>query len=88
MEDVLIVGNPTKDLEFAEREAKVIAEKLEVKPLSTEKIEATPLLLLTDSATRSQVLCRLRKAPIIHFACHGTLDGKSLLLAPELGESE
>ena len=76
MEDVLIVGNPTKDLEFAEREAQVIAEKLEVTPM------------LTDSATRSQVLGRLTKAPIIHFACHGTLDGKSLLLAPELGESE
>ena len=76
MKHVLIVGNPTKNLKFAEKEAKVIAEKL----------GATPLL--TDSATRSEVLSRLTKAPIVHFACHGTLDGKSLLLAPEPGDSK
>ena len=76
MEDVLIVGNPTKNLKFAEKEAKVIAEKLGVTPL------------LTDSATRSEVLSRLMKAPIIHFACHGTVDGKSLFLAPEPGDSK
>ena len=76
MEDVLIVGNPTKNLKFAEKEAKVIAEKLGVTPW------------LTDSATRSEVLSRLTKAPIIHFACHGTVDGKSLLLAPEADDSK
>ena len=76
MEDVLIVGNPTKNLKFAEKEAKVIAEKLGVTPL------------LTDCATRSEVLNRLTKAPIIHFACHGTVDGKSLFLAPEPGDSK
>ena len=69
MEDVLIVGNPTNDLKFAEEEAKMIAEKLKIIPL------------LNNSATRSEVLHRLPQAPIIHFACHGTIDGKSLKLA-------
>ena len=71
MEDVLIVGNPTNNLKFAEKEAKMIAEKLKVTPL------------LNDYATRSKVLRRLSKVPIIHFACHGTSNGKSLLLSPE-----
>ncbi|XP_028418090.1 tetratricopeptide repeat protein 28-like [Dendronephthya gigantea] len=71
MKDILIVGNPTKDLPFAEKEAEMIAKKAGVLPL------------LRESATRSEVLRRISKAPIIHFACHGATDGKSLQLAPE-----
>ncbi|XP_028411522.1 tetratricopeptide repeat protein 28-like [Dendronephthya gigantea] len=71
MKDTLIVGNPTEDLPFAEKEAKMIAEKVGVSPL------------LRYSATRSEVLRRISQAAIIHFACHGTTDGRSLQLAPE-----
>jgi CHAT domain-containing protein len=76
MKDVLIVGNPTNDLPFAQKEAEMIAEKLRVTPL------------LKDSATRNEVLNRLSQAPIIHFACHGTIDGRRLLLAPEQGNNK
>ncbi len=71
MKDVLVIGNPTNNLQFAQEEATIIAQKLGVTPL------------LNDSATRSEVLSRLPQAPIIHFACHGATDGKSLILAPE-----
>ena len=71
MKDILIVGNPTNDLQFAEKEAKMLAKKLRVKAF------------LNKSATRSEVLSRLSKAPIIHFACHGGTNGKCLILAPE-----
>jgi CHAT domain-containing protein len=65
------VGNPTGDLPFAEKEAKMLADKLKVTPL------------LKNFATRSEVLGRLSRATIIHFSCHGKTDGKSLILAPE-----
>jgi CHAT domain-containing protein len=78
MKDVLIVGNPTNkiNLPCAQKEAEMIAEKLRV------------TALLKDSATRSEVLRRLLQAPIIHFACHGTFDGRSLELAPEQGSNK
>ena len=72
MKDILVVGNPTKDLPFAETEAKLIAGKAGgVSPL------------LRDFATRSEVLRRISQAPIIHFACHGTINGRNLQLAAE-----
>ena len=71
MKDILFVGNPTKDLPFAETEAKLIAGKVGVSPL------------LRDFATRSEVLRRISQAPIIHFACHGTINGRNLQLAAE-----
>ena len=46
-----------------------------------QELGVTPLL--NNSATCSKVLGRLPQAPIIHFACHGATDGKSLILAPE-----
>ena len=71
MKDILVVGNPTEDLPFAEKEAKMIAEKVGVSPL------------LRDLATRREVLRQISEASIIHFACHGTTNGRSLQLAAE-----
>jgi CHAT domain-containing protein len=74
MEESLIVGNPTNDLPelpCAQQEAEMIARQLGVIPL------------IGRLATRSEVVSRLPSAPIIHFACHGSNDGRSLFLAPE-----
>ena len=74
MEESLIVGNPTNDLPelpCAQQEAEMIARLLCVTPL------------IRRSATHSEVVSRLSSAPIIHFACHGSNDGRSLFLAPE-----
>lgn len=74
-EETLIVGNPTDDLHFAQEEAETIAGLLGVSPVTG------------SSATLTKVLRSLPDAPIIHFACHGTADGKSLLLATEKNQN-
>ncbi|CAB4039910.1 Hypothetical predicted protein, partial [Paramuricea clavata] len=74
MEESLIVGNPTNDLPElprAQQEAEMIARILGVTPL------------IGRLATRCEVVSRLESAAIIHFACHGSNDGRSLFLAPE-----
>ncbi len=74
MEKSLIVGNPTNDLHelpCAQQEAEMIARLLRVTPL------------IGCLATRSEVVSRLPLAPIIHFACHGSKDGRTLFLAQE-----
>ena len=73
-QEALIIGNPTNDLRelpCAQQEAEMIAQLLGVTPL------------IRRFATRSEVLSRLSSAPIIHFACHGSNDGRCLFLAPE-----
>ena len=74
MEESLIVVNPTNDLPelpCAQQEAEMIARLLGV------------TLLIGSLGTRSEVVSRLPSAPIIHFACHGSNDGRRLFLAPE-----
>ena len=74
MKESLIVGNPKNDLcelPCAEKEAKMIALLLGVEPL------------IQSSATRSKIMSCLPSAPVIHFACHGSNDGRGLFLAPE-----
>jgi CHAT domain-containing protein len=74
MEESLIVGNPTNhhpELPCAKKEAEMIAHLLGVTPL------------IGRLATRSKVVSQLSSAPIIHFACHGSEDGRCLYLAPE-----
>ena len=70
-QNALIVGNPTHkiDLPKAEEEAKVIATKLAVTPL------------LKDQATKKAVVEQLPNVNLIHFGCHGEMDGRGLLLA-------
>ena len=73
-EESLIIGNPTNDLPelpCAQKEAEMIAKLLGVTPL------------IGRFATRSEVVSHLSSAPIIHFACHGSNDGRYLFLAPE-----
>lgn len=74
MKESLIVGNPNNDLcklPCAQKEAEMIALLLGVAPL------------IGSSATRSKIVSCLPSAPIIHFACHGSNDGRGLFLAPE-----
>ena len=68
---MVIPGNPTANLPFAEEEARTIGNLLQVSPV------------IGQCATRTAVVSRLLHAPIGHFACHGTTDGRSLQLAPE-----
>ena len=73
-EQSLIIGNPTnelRELPCAQKEAEMIAELLGVTALTKHL------------ATRSEVVGLLSSAPIIHFACHGSSDGRRLFLAPE-----
>ena len=69
----LIVGNPTHkdDLPKAEEECKAIATRLGVTPL------------LRGQATKKAIVDQLPNANLIHFACHGEMGGKGLLLACE-----
>ena len=70
----LIVGNPTNsspNLPYAEEEAIAIAKLLGVIPL------------LRRQATKTAVIKQLPNSRLIHFACHGEMDGKALVLAHE-----
>ncbi len=81
--DVLIVGNPTmpktkvgkeketlKQLEGAEEEAKIIAEKLETKAI------------IGSQATEAAIVKKMSSAKLIHFATHGLLDGINAIDSP------
>ncbi len=56
---VLVVGNPTKDLEFAEDEAIEVAKLLNTKPI------------LRDEAKRDKIMREIKNKEILHFSCHG-----------------
>lgn len=58
----LVVGNPTKNLDFAEVEAIKVAEFLETTPI------------LRDEATRDKILKEIKNKEILHLSCHGRFD--------------
>ncbi|HDN73680.1 MAG TPA: CHAT domain-containing protein [Archaeoglobus sp.] len=62
IETAFVVGNPTKDLEFAEIEAKKVADKFNVKPL------------LRDEARKEVVVEGSKGKDILHFSCHGMFE--------------
>jgi CHAT domain-containing protein len=62
-DDILVVGNPTRDLPSASREAEYVASQF-----------ANATLLLEGAATEAAVRAHLPTAPLIHLATHGTLD--------------
>lgn len=63
--DCLVVGNPTQDLPFAEKEAIHISKILKTKPLIGEK------------ATKSNILNNINRKQIIHLACHGEFNSQN-----------
>jgi tetratricopeptide (TPR) repeat protein len=58
--EVLVVGNPTGDLEHGEEEARQVAELL-----GTES-------LLRSQATKEAVMARLPRSSVVHLAAHAT----------------
>jgi CHAT domain-containing protein len=58
----LIVGNPTKDLRFAEIEAKEVAEIFNTSPI------------IGDGAKKDRVMEEMKNKEILHFSCHGLFD--------------
>jgi CHAT domain-containing protein len=67
---VLVVGNPKTsrdDLKGAEKEANVIAKLFKAKQRDVD-------ILLTEDATRKNVISKMRGSEIIHLAAHGILD--------------
>ena len=69
--NALVVGNPTHsiDLPRAEEEARRIGERLGVTPL------------IGEHATKEAVMKQLPSARLMHFACHGLMNGTGLVLA-------
>lgn len=61
-EGVLIVGNPTEDLDYSEKEAIKIAEYFNVKPI------------LGLKAKKEKIIGNIGAKRILHFACHGKFD--------------
>jgi len=55
---VLVVGNPRNNLDYAEEEAREVANRFETEPL------------LGKAATKSEVLARFPDATLIHLATH------------------
>lgn len=76
---VMVIGNPKVPTNFgqwesnpsAEHEAKIVAELFNTKPL------------LSNIATKSEVVQRLPKAECVHFATHVSWKLSSLILAPQ-----
>jgi len=64
----LIVGNPTGDLIYAEKEAKNIAVTLDRKKL-----------FLRNQATETDVMAASKSYDLIHFATHGLFDAENPL---------
>jgi len=60
----LVVGNPTEDLPFAEKEAEAVAQLFEVPPL------------LGAKATKTQVLADLSDKAMVHIAAHAHYDSR------------
>lgn len=63
----LVVGNPTLDLPYAEKEALHISHILKTKPL------------IGNYATKSNILSKIEGKQIIHFSCHGEFDSQNPL---------
>ena len=61
-EEYLVIGNPTDDLEYAEKEAIEISKLFKTKPL------------LKEEATKENILKNIEGKNIIHFAGHGRFD--------------
>ena len=61
-EGSLVVGNPTKDLRFAEIEASEVAEILNTKPI------------IRDDAKRDRIVKEMKNKEILHLSCHGLFD--------------
>jgi CHAT domain-containing protein len=59
MKTALVVGNPTDDLPAAAKEAKIIAQLFNTKPL------------LGQQATKAEVVKQMPQANLIHLAVHG-----------------
>jgi CHAT domain-containing protein len=59
---VLVVGNPTKDLPFAEDEALEVGKILKTDPI------------LRDEAKKDIIIKAIKNKEILHFACHGFFD--------------
>lgn len=64
-----VLGNPTKDLPFSEKEAEAVASLLRVKPL------------LQSQATRTSLLEAPQDLAIIHVASHGEYNENDALLS-------
>ena len=60
----------------AEKEVKMIAQILDVEPLTGK------------NATKEQVLSRLNSVSLVHIAAHGSAERGEILLSPNLGGSE
>lgn len=65
---ILVVGNPTRDLPAARGEAEFVARQF-----------PQAVLLMEDAATEEAVRAEIAKAPLLHFATHGTLDEETPL---------
>jgi len=65
-EQLLIVGNPTLDLESAEREAREVSN-----------FYKTPIPLIGRQATKNRVKSEMRRADVIEFASHYVTDPRS-----------
>jgi len=63
--EALVVGNPTGDLTYSEREARRVAEMLGVRPL------------IGKAATKAAVLDRLDDVSVAHFATHAYFNSDS-----------
>jgi len=58
----LVVGNPTGDLQYAEREAELVAKRFGITPC------------LGQAATRGRVLDEIQDRAHVHLACHAHFD--------------
>jgi hypothetical protein len=68
-EGPVVVGNPTRDLHFADVEAVEVGKRLLVAPL------------LKDEATRPAVLNRIKGSSHIHLTCHSSWEQKSFFMS-------
>lgn len=66
-EEYLVIGNPTDDLEYAEKEAVEISKLFKTKPL------------LKEEATKENILKNIEGKSIIHFTGHGRFDAQNPL---------
>jgi CHAT domain-containing protein len=76
---VLLIGNPTKDLEGAAREAGDVNALLQ--KLKKEQRIQEPIFLPEDKATAEAVAFHLAQSDILHYCGHAFFDG------PEPGQS-
>ena len=79
--DALLVGDPwvgevgRDQLEWAEKEVKMIGEILQTEPL------------IGKQATKDEVLRRISSVALVHIAAHGQMETGEIALAPNLTRS-